>query len=137
LSAVAFAPHIPATRPLTLRDLLAQLRGETGLLLRDGLLLAKAELAERAGQIVPIAVAFGAALLFAVLAAVGVLAGGVLALAQVMPAWSAAFVVAGFALGCSVITLALARGRLRRLDLRPRETIRALKEAIRWLDQSK
>ena len=134
---MAFAPHIPATRPLTLRDLLAQLRGETGLLLRDGLLLAKAELAERAGQVVPIAVAFGAALLFAVLAAVGVLAGGVLALAQVMPAWSAAFVVAGFALGCSVIALALARGRLRRLDLRPRETIRALKEAIRWLDQSK
>ena len=134
---MAFAPHIPATRPLTLRDLLAQLRGETGLLLRDGLLLAKAELAERAGQVVPIAVAFGAALLFAVLAAVGVLAGGVLALAQVMPAWSAAFVVAGFALGCSVIAVALARGRLRRLDLRPRETIRALKEAIRWLDQSK
>jgi len=26
---VAFAPQIPATRPLTLRDLLAQLRGET------------------------------------------------------------------------------------------------------------
>jgi hypothetical protein len=137
LSAVAFAPQIPAARPLTLRDLLAQLRGETGLLLRDWLLLARTELAERAGQVAPIAVAFGAALLFAFLGVVGVFAGGVLALAQVLPAWSAAFAVAGLALACSVVAFALARGRLRRLDLRPRETIGALKEAIRWLDRSK
>jgi len=66
-------------------------------------------------------------------AALAVIAGIIILLARVMPAWAAAIVV-GLVIGVAayfVITSALAR--LRRVDPVPRNTVETIKEDAKWL----
>jgi hypothetical protein len=133
---MAITQGLPGTRPLRLRELLAQIRGEAGALVRDFCTLAEREVVERARGVVPIVVLTSAAACAALVGVLGLGAAAVLALARVLPAWGAALVVALAALAAAGIACAVARQRLRQLDLRPRETLRALQKGLAWLDQS-
>jgi len=119
-------------------DLVKQLAGQTSTLVRQEIDLAKAELAEKgrtAGK--------GAGLLSGA-AVVGLLAAGaltacvILALAEAMPDWLAALVVA-IVLGIVAAVLALqGRNRMRAAGPPvPEQTVETVKEDVEWAKSQK
>jgi len=117
----------------SLGDLFADLASDTGTLIRQEVALAQTEMVHKAtkvGQNVGFLVAGGAV---AYAAALAVIAGIIILLAHVMPAWAAAIIV-GLVIGVAayfVITSALAR--LRKVDPVPRNTVETIKEDAKWL----
>ena len=116
----------------TLATLFAELTRETGMLFRQELELAKAEVAEKIGQarFGLVAVIAGGALLFGAFQAL--VAAAVLGLATVLGGWLAALVVG--ALLALIGAVAMARGLaiFKRDNLTPRRTLDTLKANTRW-----
>jgi len=114
-------------------DLLAKLLHDATALVGDEWKLARTELKQRLGQLRTPLVLFGAAALATLAAALGLTTAAILALALVLPPWLAALAVslvlalAGTLVGKAGVT------RMKRLELRPRETIRSLQEGKEWL----
>ncbi|HUQ33149.1 MAG TPA: phage holin family protein [Pyrinomonadaceae bacterium] len=114
-------------------ELFAELAGDTSTLVRQEVALAKAELTRNAasvGKQVGL-LAVGGALGY--LALLALVAGVIMGLAEVIPAWVSALIVGGvFALIASwLITKAL--HALKQTDIAPRQTIETLKEDARWM----
>jgi len=132
---VALAPIWPVASPHSLRDLLVRLRDQAWALLSDGFRLLIAEMGDRFQQLLPVLILGGLAGLCIALAVLCLGTAAVLALTSTLPAWGAALVVGAGALGSAVVLWSLARRRLQRLDLRPRETLRSLREGVEWLER--
>jgi len=132
---VALAPIWPVASPHSLRDLLVRLRDQASALLSDGFRLLIAEMGDRFQQLLPVLILGGLAGLCIALAVLCLGTAAVLALTSTLPAWGAALVVGAGALGSAVVLWSLARRRLQRLDLRPRETLRSLREGVEWLER--
>lgn len=127
--------YSPGPEQLTLSELLSNLSSQAGLLVRQEIQLAQAEMtrkATRAGRnaaYVVLGAVVGLAAFLAIVAAL------ILALAQVMDAWLAATLV-GLALGI-VAALMIRYGieKLKQIDPAPRQTIETMRENKEWLTQ--
>jgi hypothetical protein len=117
----------------SLGDLLAELAGETGTLVRQEVALARAEVTEKAttvGKNIGFLAIGGAVAYAAVLA---LLAAVVLFLAQYISAWVSALAV-GVVVGLvAFFMISAALAKLRKTDPVPRETVETLKEDATWL----
>ena len=124
------------SRPTTdrsLSELLADLAGETALLIRQEVRLFKAELAEKLGRL-----GRGAGMLMAgaALAFSGwlvLLAASVLGLATVLQPWLAALIVGIVVLAIGGVLVLLGRSRFDADALVPRRTISSLREDEAWI----
>lgn len=127
--------YSPGLEELSLGELLSNLSSQAGLLFRQEVQLAQAEMtrkATRAGRNAAYVALGGVVGLVAFMTLVAAL---VLALAQVMAAWLAAAVV-GLAL--AIVAALLVRygiEKLKQIDPAPRQTIETLRENKEWLTQ--
>jgi len=117
----------------SLGELLAELTRETGVLVRKEVELATTEMTAKAKEAMTdtgIAAAGGAlahAGLLVLLAAV------VIGLAQLgIEPWLSAFIVALLTMGVGYMLVQVARSRMRRISVAPRQTIDTLKETAAW-----
>jgi hypothetical protein len=118
-------------RPLG--ELFSDLVNETTTLVRNEVALAKVELTQKAtklGTNIGSLVVGGAVAYVALLA---ICAAVILLLDRVMPAWTAALIV-GVAIGAVAwLLINKAITALRRIDLKPQETVESLKEDAEWI----
>ena len=121
-----------ALREQSLADLLRQLSQETATLVRQEIDLAKAEVADRGKKAGLGAGMFGAAGIVGFLALASLTACLILALAEAVPAWLAALIVA-VALGAVAAVLGL-RGRDKVQEATPPapQTVETVKEDVQW-----
>lgn len=116
-------------------DLFSELAGETGTLVRQEIALAQVELTKKASVVGTSvgSLAVGGAVGYAGLLAF--LAGVVLLLDYVMPAWLAAMIV-GLVVGAiSYFMVSSSLATLKRSKLAPTESIESIKEDAKWLKQ--
>ena len=117
----------------SLGDLFTELAGEMGTLVRQEVALAQAEVthkATKAGKNIG-SLVIGGAVGYA--AALAMVAGIILLVAQFIPAWLSALIV-GAAIGAvAYFMISSALEKLRRTDPMPRNTIETLKEDAKWL----
>ncbi len=127
------AQHQMAKEEQSLGDLLAELAGETGTLVRQEVALAQAEIthkATKAGKNIGY-LAVGGAVAYA--AMLSVTAAVILLLAQFIPAWASALVV-GLAIGgAAYFVIKSALAELKKTDPVPHETIETIKEDVKWI----
>jgi len=119
-------------------EILSRLSSDLTLLVRQEIALAKRETASKLNVLKAEALVLS---LGGVLLHVGLLvlvAAGVLALAEALPAWASALIVGGGLVVSGAVILAQAKARLAKLDLAPQATmksverdVRAVKEAVR------
>ncbi|MEO6051398.1 MAG: phage holin family protein [Pyrinomonadaceae bacterium] len=117
----------------SLGELLGELAGETGTLVRQEVALAQVELAQTAtaaGKNIGF-LAVGGAVAF--IAALAFTAAIILLLSQFMPAWASALVVGAIVGVIAFFMTSAALGKLRKTDPMPRATIEMLKEDAKWL----
>ncbi len=120
---------------LSMRELLRDIRGDAGVLLKKEIELARAELREDLRSQALTAGGFGVAGLGAVVGIILLLVTAVLALARVMPAWGAGLIVSGAVLVASAIVGFVGwKQRVRK----PLEKTRAsLKEGLQWTRETR
>jgi uncharacterized membrane protein YqjE len=121
------APDLAADRnSQSVAALLQRLTRELGMLLRNELALASAELTQalRKTLTAVIMAALGGAVLFAGLLAL--LAAAVLGLSQVMTAWMAALTIGGIVCVVGAVSLAIGSRSLRTQNLKPQRVSRSL-----------
>jgi hypothetical protein len=125
-------PH-DELRERPIGDLVKQLAGQTSTLVRQELDLAKAEMSQKASIAGKGAGLLGGAAVAGLLAAGALTAWLILALAEVIPAWLAALLVA-LALGALAAVLALqGRNRIRAATPPvPEQTVETVKEDVEW-----
>lgn len=119
----------------SLGELFADLTREMSTLVRQEVALAKTEMTEKASYIGKNAamVAVGGALLYA--AALALLAACVIALANVMPWWLAALIVAVVVGIMGGVVAWLGVENLRKAQLAPTKTVDTIKEDATWIKQ--
>ncbi len=116
-------------------ELFSELANETSLLIRQEIALAKVELTEKATRIgrnvgfLVLGGAVGYAALLAFLAALIIL------LANVMPWWVSALVVAVLVGIVAAVLISKALAELKNTRLAPRQTVETLKEDAQWAKQ--
>jgi hypothetical protein len=116
-------------------ELVKELVEETRLLVRQEARLAKTELGAKAKVAVKNGAFVGAGALCAFYASLTLLAALVLALGTAMPLWAAALVV-GLLVAAAAAGLAFVGvTRLKKIDPRPRQTIRTMRENKVWLQE--
>ena len=117
----------------SLGDLFSELAAETGTLVRQEVALAQAELTVKAtsvGKNVGFLAVGGAIAYAGVLA---VLAGVILGLSLLIPAWIAAIMV-GLVVGAvAFFLISSALEELKKTNLKPEETVESIKEDAQWL----
>jgi uncharacterized membrane protein YqjE len=120
----------------SLGDLFSELAHETSTLVRQEVELARAELSEQASHAArPVAsLVLGGVIAFAGLLAV--VAGVILALAELgLPSWVAALLVGLVLAGIGGLLVLQARSAIKRTDFKPRRTIETLKEDQAWVKE--
>ena len=125
----------PGAQP-SVGELLKTLVGETGVLVRQELTLARVEMAVKAKSVVVsssmILVGGGVALA----ALLGAGATGVVGLHQVMPLWAACLVITALWTVIAVVLVSIGLARLRALDPLPQQTIASLKQVAKLPSRS-
>jgi len=122
-----------AAEERSLGDLFSELAAETGTLVRQEVALAQTELTQKAasvGKNIGFLVVGGAVGYAALLA---VLAAAIIGLAQLVPAWAAALIVAVVVGIVAFLLISSALKSLKTTELAPRETVKSLKEDAEWL----
>lgn len=125
----------PMKQERSLGELFSELAGETSMLVRQEVALAKAELSQKAAQVgrnVGLLVVGGAVAYAAFLA---VMAAVIIGLSYAIPPWAAALVVGvvvGIAGGALLFKAAYA---LKETDVTPRQTVETLKEDAQWVKE--
>lgn len=117
----------------SLGELLSELAGETGTLVRQEVALAQVELTQKAVSIgknvgfLAVGAAVGYAALLAILTAV------IVGLANFIPLWLSALIV-GTGVGIAAFVLiSSALKALKDTDMKPKQTVETLKEDAQWL----
>ena len=116
-------------------DLFAELADETALLIRQEIALAKVELIQKASR-VGLNIGFlvlGGAIAYAALLAF--LAALIILLANVVPWWAAALIVAVAVGIVAAVLISKALTTLKKTDIAPRQTVETLKEDAQWAKQ--
>jgi len=115
--------------------LFSELASETGLLIRQEVALAKVELTQKAncvGRNIGYLVLGGAVAYAALLA---LLAAIIILLANVMPWWVAALVIAVLVGIIAAVMISKALAALKNTEVAPRQTVETLKEDAQWAKQ--
>lgn len=137
-SGVADLGHAPrpalADQPLA--DLVSHLSRDATLLAQQEVALAKQEAADKLGLIKDelVGLAVGGVLLHAGILAL--LAGAILALAQVLAPWLAAVVAGGALLAVGAGLLLKAKARLSQLELAPKQAVGSVKRDVRAVKEA-
>lgn len=120
----------PSIQP-SVGELLQTLVGETGVLVRQELMLARAEMTVKAKAVAVSSsmIMVGAGVGLAALLGAG--ATAIVALAQAIPLWAACLAVTALWTVVGVVLVSIGLGRLRALDPLPQQTIASLKEVAR------
>jgi len=117
----------------SLGDLFSNLTAETAALVRQEAALAQVELTNKATAVgkdvgyLVVGGAVGYAALLVLLAAV------VMILANVVPMWASALIVAVIVGAVAFFLISSALTALRKIELTPRETVESIKEDAKWL----
>ncbi len=117
----------------SLGDLFSELAAETSTLVRQEVALAQTELTQKATSVgknvgfLVVGGAVGYAALLAILAAL------IIGLANFVPAWAAALIVAVVVGIAAFLLISSALKSLKETELTPRETVKSLKEDAEWL----
>ena len=119
----------------SIATLLSDLAGETILLVRQELALLKAELHEKFSRVGQGVGALGAGALIAFSGWLVLLAAAVLGLAEAVPAWLAALIVALLVLSIGGALLWFGKSRFEAKSLTPSRTLRSLREDEAWLKE--
>ena len=126
---------MPDKQDRSIGELFSELASETGLLIRQEIALAKVELTQKAtrvGRNVGYLVLGGAVAYAALLA---LLAAIIILLANFMPSWVAALVVAVLVGIIAAVLISKALAALKNTDVAPRQTVETLKEDAQWAKQ--
>src|SRR3954452_7361128 len=126
---------MPEKQDRSIGDLFSELANETALLIRQEITLAKIELTQKASQ-VGLNIGFlvlGGAIAYAALLAL--LAAVIISLANVMPWWAAALVVAVVVGIVAAVLISKALASLKKTEIAPRQTVETLKEDAQWAKQ--
>ena len=117
----------------SLGDLFSELAGETGQLIRQEVALAQAELTTKATQVGKNVgfLAVGGAVAFAAMLAI--LAGVIMGLSYLMPAWIAAILVGAVVGIAAFVLISSALAELKKTNIKPEETVESIKEDAQWL----
>lgn len=130
------SPEFAEPRPKAERSiatLLSDLASEAILLLRQEMALLKAELHEKFNRVGQGASALGAGALVAFSGWLVLLAAAVLGLAEVLPAWAAALIVAIVVLAIGAGLVLFGKNRLDAQALTPERSLRSLREDEAWI----
>lgn len=114
-------------------DLFTELAAETGTLIRQEVALAQVELTAKAtsvGKNIGF-LAIGGAVGYAAMLAI--LAGVILGLSYLMPAWVAAILVGGVVGIAAFVLISSALTEIRKTNITPEETVDSIKEDAQWL----
>lgn len=123
----------PPKSERSIASLLSDLASETILLLRQEMALLKAELHEKFSRAGQGATALGAGALVAFSGWLVLLAAAVLGLANAVPAWLAALIVAVIVLAIGAGLLLFGKNRLDARSLTPQRSLQSLREDEAWL----
>jgi hypothetical protein len=123
-------PPRPAERPVS--SLLSDLARQTGLLLRQEVALAKAEMIGKLTQVGTGIGMLAAGGLVAFAGFIYVLAAAMFGLGMVVDLWLAALLVGVVVLLLGGMLIWIGRARLQAENLAPRRTIRSLKDDAEW-----
>ena len=121
----------PDERPLA--ELFSDLVTETTTLVRNEVALAKVEITQKATKVGTNigSLVIGGAIGYAALLAIG--AAVILLLNLVMPAWLAALIVGVIVGVVAWVMISKAMTALKRIELKPQETVESLKEDAQWI----
>lgn len=117
----------------SLGDLISELAGETGTLVRQEVALAQTELTQKAvkvGKNIDYLVAGGAVGYAGLLA---IIAGIILILARFMSPWLAVIIVGVVIAVISYFLISKALTVLKNMELTPKQTVESIKEDAQWL----
>ncbi len=126
---------MPDKQDRSIGELFSELANETGLLIRQEIELAKVELTHkvtRVGRDVGFLVVGGAVAYAALLA---LLSAVIILLANYMPSWASALVVAVLVGIIAAVLILKALADLKKTDITPRQTVETLKEDAQWAKQ--
>ncbi len=126
---------MPDKQDRSIGELFSELASETSLLVRQEIALAKVELTQTAahvGRNVGYLVLGGAVAYAALLA---LLAAVIILLANVMPWWVAALLVAVLVGIVAGVLISKALAALKKTEVAPRQTVETLKEDTQWAKQ--
>ena len=117
----------------SLGELFSELASETGVLIRQEVALAQAEMTQKATRIGKNvgSLAVGGAIGYAGLLAI--MAGIIIGMSYFIPAWLAALLVGGIVAVVSYVLVNSALTALRNMDVKPTETVESIKEDAQWL----
>jgi uncharacterized membrane protein (DUF106 family) len=123
---------MPDKQDRSIGELFSELASESSLLIRQEIALAKVELTQKATRVGRDAgfLVLGGAVAYAALLAL--LAALILLLANVMPTWLAALVVALLVGIVGAVLVSKALTDLKKTDVTPRQTVETLKEDAQW-----
>jgi protein-S-isoprenylcysteine O-methyltransferase Ste14 len=116
----------------SLADLVEDSIGNVQELVRSEIRLARAEVREAAQEALRAAIPLGIGAALGIYAAGFLLLTLVYALAETVPLWLAALLVALAAGATSAILVAAGRQRMKQIDPKPTKTIRSAKETLQW-----
>ena len=116
-------------------ELFAELAKESSTLVRQEVQLAKVEITQKAARVGKNVgyLAVGGAVAYAALLAL--MAAAIIALANVMPWWASALVVAVIVGIVAAVLIMKALSALRETDITPRQTVETLKEDAQWVKE--
>jgi len=117
----------------SLGELFSELAADTGTLVRQEVALAQVELTAKAATVGKNVgfLAIGGAVGYA--AVLAILAGVILGLSSVMPAWLAAILVGGVVGIAAFVLISSALTELKNTNFTPEETVESIKEDAQWL----
>lgn len=117
----------------SLGELLSELAGETGTLVRQEVALVQAELTEKAVSVGKNVGFLAIGGLTAYAAALAILAAIIIGLSHFIPLWLSALLV-GLAVGIvAFVLVSAALKALKNTDLKPNQTVETLKEDAQWV----
>jgi len=119
----------------TVAELIGDLAQETGTLVRQEVRLATTEMTDKAKFAARQAAVMASGGLLGVLALLTLLAALVLGIGEFVALWAAALTV-GVVLAITAVALAvIGLEEMKKLDVKPRQTVRELKETKTWVQQ--
>lgn len=120
-------------REESLTELLGNLANQSASLVRDEVALAKQELEEKLLSLRASVVVLAAGASLGLLAALALCAAAIAGLAEVLEVWLAALLVGGVLALIAVGTIAYGVRHLKRVNLKPQQTLETLEENKEWL----
>lgn len=119
----------------TLTELVGDLAEETGTLVRQEVRLATTEMTDKARFAAKQAAVMAGGGLLGVLALLTLLAALVLGIGQLIALWASALVI-GIVLAITAVAVSvIGLEEIKKLDMKPKETVRELKETRTWVQQ--